>query len=371
MASYRKRGAHAARPATRPFVAVKRVHQPTAPPGGLHTGTGGNAGGGRPEMRGGAAFAPANSLPKVIAAMLVIGLGRVASPAVCGLRPSAEPTAAGVPAGLAAESYRAAAELTTGRPRWWDSSAGRLPSSSTRRHSSARWARSASTGTRHTTASAIGDLGQDRPPLDTAAARSAPDRIRMKVCGPSVITPACGPGLRLRWVQQPARARSEDASGVSAVAVDRSKCRGRPDRLHPPGGHRGQAGRITKLDPISCCGFIPGRRRDSSSRSGGVRRPRYSRMAAAVQGPADHKPEKLQAVQQHRPGMVRVGGHETSAPCAIRASPYGPGATVAVRAAAARQRDLAGDTHIKVVTETARGHQVRSCAAGPGRPRSR
>jgi len=103
MASYRKRGAHAARPATAPFVAVKRVPQTGAPRS--EPVTGGNRGSGR-KMRGVSGLRTRTSLPKVIAAMLVIGFGAVGFAGGLWFTPAAEPTAR-----IVVRSYPAAKKI--------------------------------------------------------------------------------------------------------------------------------------------------------------------------------------------------------------------------------------------------------------------
>ena len=148
MASYRRRGAHAARPVTAPFVAVK--HAPENGANGSAPVTDGIPGGGRRSVRGISltGFAPdrrcqgdrggargRRSGPVVRRRAVVHAVGR-----------------ATVEAFLLAwqeKQYQAAAQLTTGNPAEVAAhAAGRLPPARRGRASTCRWGRSASTGTR-------------------------------------------------------------------------------------------------------------------------------------------------------------------------------------------------------------------------------
>ena len=116
MATYRRRGAHAARPAAVPFVAAKR-----GPPGGADGSaplTDSNRGSGRKSIRGVrvSGLRTRTSLPKVIAAVLVIGFGAVGFAGGLWSTPSAEPTVQAFLLAWQQQQYQAAAALTTGRP---------------------------------------------------------------------------------------------------------------------------------------------------------------------------------------------------------------------------------------------------------------
>jgi len=113
MASYRKRGAHAARPAAAPFVAVKRE----PPPGATRRApvTGSMRGGGR-KMRAMNGLRTRPSLAKVIAAVLVILFGAVGFAGGLWSTPSAEPTVQAFLLAWQDQQYQTAAEMTTGKP---------------------------------------------------------------------------------------------------------------------------------------------------------------------------------------------------------------------------------------------------------------
>src|SRR5215467_1522148 len=104
MASYRRRGAHAARPIAAPFVDAKRAPEAAGVPPARQRARRGNGLRTRP------------SLPKVIVAVLVIGFGAVGFAGGLWSTPSAEPTVQAFLLAWQQQQYRAAAELTTGRP---------------------------------------------------------------------------------------------------------------------------------------------------------------------------------------------------------------------------------------------------------------
>ena len=108
MASYRRRGAHAARPAAAPFVAVKRA--PVLAARGRALLKHGIRGIGMNGLR------TRPSMAKVIAAVLVIGFGAAGFAGGLWSRPSAEPTVQAFLLAWQQKQYQAAAELTTGKP---------------------------------------------------------------------------------------------------------------------------------------------------------------------------------------------------------------------------------------------------------------
>src|SRR5438876_9516748 len=258
MASYRKRGAHAARPATAPFVAVKRVPRTGAP--GSEPVTGGNRGSGR-KMRGVSGLRTRTSLPKVIAAVLVIGFGAVGFAGGLWSTPSAEPTVQAFLLAWQQQQYRAAAELTTGKPA---AVAAALQDAYLQLDAAAFFVAMGPISQHGDTARAAVrasvDLGQDGAPWEydgSFTLRQTGSGWKI-VWSPSVITPGLRPGLRLAAVSSPPdRALLEDASGASLQLPSTAYVAGvRPDRLTHPEVTAARLGRITKLDPTQLLGFI-------------------------------------------------------------------------------------------------------------------
>jgi cell division protein FtsI/penicillin-binding protein 2 len=371
MASYRKRGAHAARPATAPFVALKRVPQTGAP--GSEPATDSNRGSGR-GMRGVSALRTRTSLPKVIAAVLVIGFGAVGFAGGLWSTPSAEPTVQAFLLAWQQHQYRAAAELTTGKPEvvatalqdaylQLDAAAFFVAMGPISQHGS----------TAHAAFSASVDLGQDGPPWDYNGGfdlRQTGSGWKV-VWSPSVINPGLRPGLRLAVVSStPSRALLEDAHGAPLQLASTAYVAGvRPDRLAHPEVTVARLGRITKLDPSQLLGFILAAPRSSFQELVVLRPAQYNRMAgrlARVPG-LIIKPEQLQLFSSIAPAVVGSVGTETSSTLRDQGIAYRPGATVGLSGLQrARQRDLAGTPSIKVVTETASGRQVAVLRSWPG-----
>src|SRR5438876_2562624 len=371
MASYRKRGAHAARPATAPFVAVKRVPRTGAP--GSEPVTGGNRGSGR-KMRGVSGLRTRTSLPKVIAAVLVIGFGAVGFAGGLWSTPSAEPTVQAFLLAWQQQQYRAAAELTTGKPA---AVAAALQDAYLQLDAAAFFVAmgpiSQHGNTAHAEFSASVDLGQDGPPWDYSGGfdlRQTGSGWKV-VWSPSVINPGLRPGLRLAVVSStPRRALLEDARGVSLQLPSTAYVAGvRPDRLTRPAVTAARLGRITKLDPTQLLGFILAAPRSSFQELVVLRPAQYSRMAsrlARVPG-LIIKPEQLRLFSSIAPAVVGSVGTETSSTLRDQGIAYRPGATVGLSGLQrAHQRDLAGTPTIKVVTETASGRQVAVLASWPG-----
>ena len=388
MASYRKRGAHAARPVTAPFVALKRVPQKgageNAPQNG-HVGdgskegarrvplTGGNRGSGR-KMRGVSGLRTRTSLPKVIAAMLVIGFGAVGFAGGLWSTPSAEPTVQAFLLAWQQHQYQVAAELTTGKP---EVVATALQDAYLQLDAAAFFVAmgpiSQHGNTAHAAFSASVDLGQDGPPWDYNGSfdlRQTGSGWKV-VWSPSVINPGLRPGLRLAVVSStPRRALLEDANGASLQLPLTAYVAGvRPDRLTHPEVTAARLGRITKLDPTQLLGFILAAPRSSFQELVVLRPAQYNRMAsrlARVPG-LIIKPEQLRLFSSVAPAVVGSVGTETSSTLRDQGIAYRPGATVGLSGLQrARQRDLAGTPTIKVVTETARGRQVAVLRSWPG-----
>lgn len=388
MASYRKRGAHAARPVTAPFVAPKRVPQKdpeeNAPQNG-HVGdgsregarrvplTGGNRGSGR-KMRGVSGLRTRTSLPKVIAAMLVIGFGAVGFAGGLWSTPSAEPTVQAFLLAWQQHQYRVAAELTTGKP---EVVATALQDAYLQLDAAAFFVAmgpiSQHGNTAHAAFRASVDLGQDGPPWDYNGGfdlRQTGSGWKV-VWSPSVINPGLRPGLRLAVVSStPRRALLEDARGAPLQLPSTAYVAGvRPDRLTHPEVTAARLGRITKLDPTQLLGFILAAPRSSFQELVVLRPAQYNRMAsrlARVPG-LIIKPEQLRLFSSIAPTVVGSVGTETSSTLRDQGIAYRPGATVGLSGLQrARQHDLAGTPTIKVVTETARGHQVAVLRSWPG-----
>jgi cell division protein FtsI/penicillin-binding protein 2 len=371
MASYRKRGAHAARPATAPFIAIKRVPQTGAPRS--EPVADGNRGGGR-KMRRVNGLRTRTSLPKVIAAVLVIGLGAVGFAGGLWSTPSAEPAVQAFLLAWQQHQYRAAAELTTGKP---EVVAAALQDAYLQLDAAAFFVAmgpiSQHGNTAHAEFSASVDLGQDGPPWDYNGSfdlRQTGSGWKV-VWSPSVINPGLRPGLRLAVVSStPRRAMLEDADGVPLQVRSTAYVAGvRPDRLKHPEVTAARLGRITKLDPSQLLGFILAAPRSSFQELVVLRPSQYSRMAsrlARVPGLVIRS-ENLRLFTSIAPAVVGSVGTETSSTLRDQGIAYRPGATVGLSGLQrAHQRDLAGTPTIKVVTETAGGRQVAVLRSWPG-----
>src|SRR5215468_1366561 len=371
MASYRKRGAHAARPATVPFVAVKRVPQTGAPES--EPVTGGDRGSGR-RMRGVSGLRTRTSLPKVIAAMLVIGFGAVGFAGGLWSTPSAEPTVQAFLLAWQQHQYRTAAELTTGNP---DVVTTALQDAYLQLDAAAFFVAMGPISQHGSTASAAFrasvDLGQDGPPWNydgrfTLRQTGSGWKI---VWSPSVINPGLRDGLRLAVVSgTPRRALIEDAKGAPLLLPSTAYVVGvRPDNLSRPLFTVLKFARITKLDPTQLLGWILAAPKASFQELVVLRPAQYGRMAsrlARVPG-LIIKPEPLRLFTSIAPAVVGSVGTETSSILRDQGIAYRSGATVGLSGLQrARQRDLAGTPSIRVVTETAGGHQVAVLRSWPG-----
>ena len=374
MATYRRRGAHAARPAAVPFVAAKR-----GPPGGADGSaplTDSNRGSGRKSIRGVrvSGLRTRTSLPKVIAAVLVIGFGAVGFAGGLWSTPSAEPTVQAFLLAWQQQQYQAAAALTTGRPAvvatalkdaylQLDAAAFGLAMGPISQHGdTARAAFRASV-----------DLGQDGAPWKydgDLGLRQTASGWKI-VWSPSVINPGLRNGLRLAVVSStPRRALLEDASGAPLQMPSTAYVAGvRLDRLTRPEVTAARLGRVTKLDPSQLLGWILAAPKSSFQELVEFRPGQYSRLAgrlARVPGLIIRQ-EQLRLFTSIAPAVVGSVGTETSSVLRDQGIAYRPGATVGLTGLQkARQRDLAGTTTIKVVTETASGHQVAVLASWPG-----
>ncbi len=378
MASYRRRGAHAARPAVASFVAAKRAPQPAVDGRALLDGStrGKKLSGlrGRGGKLSGLRTRP--SLPRVIVAVLVVGFG--ASLVTGGLwsTPSAEPTVQAFLLAWQQNEYQAAAELTTGDPAVV---ATALRNAYLQLDAAAFYLTMGPITQRGTTAraqfSASVDLGQDGAPWNY----NGNFRLRQTASGwrviwsPSVINPGLRPGLRLAVVSStPRRALLEDAAGTPLQVPSTAYVVGvRPDRLAHPAATATALGRVTKLDATQLLGWILAAPRTSFQELVVLRPTQYARMAARLGRVPGLiiRPEKLRLFTSIAPAVVGSVGTEVSSALRDQGITYRPGATVGLSGLQkARQRDLAGTPTIKVVTETATGRQVSVLAQWRGQP---
>jgi cell division protein FtsI/penicillin-binding protein 2 len=401
MASYRKRGAHAARPVAAPFVAPKRAPQNGAAGNAPHNGDVGNAshggttgatphGGraGRAPLTGGirgrsrgnirairvSDLRTRLSLPKVIVLVLVIGFGAAGFAGGLWSTPSAEPTVQAFLLAWQQQQYQAAAAMTTGRPTvvasalkdaylQLDAAAFFVAMGPIAQHgNTARAAFKASV-----------DLGQDGAPWNYSGGFD----LRLTGSGwkvvwsPSVINSHLRSGQRLAVVSTtPPRALLEDASGVPLQRPSTAYVIGvRPGHLTHPKVTAARLGRITRLDPGQLLGWILAAPKNSFQELVVLRPAQYGRMAgklAHVPG-LIVRPQQLRLFSSIAPAVVGSVGTETSSILRNQGIAYRPGATVGLSGLQrARQRDLAGTPTIKVVTETTAGHQVAVLQSWPG-----
>ena len=371
MASYRKRGAHAARPAAAPFVAVKRE----PPPGATRRApvTGSMRGGGR-KMRAMNGLRTRPSLAKVIAAVLVILFGAVGFAGGLWSTPSAEPTVQAFLLAWQDQQYQPAAEMTTGKPAVV---AAALQDAYLQLDAAAFFVAMGPISQHRNTAEAgfraSVDLGQDGPPWNYNG------RFRLRLTGggwkvvwsPSVINPGLRNGMRLAVVSStPRRALLEDAAGAPLLVPSTAYVIGvRPDRLTRPDVTAAKLGKITKLDPSQLLGWILAAPRNAFQELVVLHPAQYSRMAGRL-GKVPGlivRQEQLRLFTSIAPAVVGSVGTETSSVLRNQGIAYRPGATVGLSGLQkARQRDLAGTPTISVVTETADGRQVAVLQSWPG-----
>jgi Penicillin binding protein transpeptidase domain/NTF2-like N-terminal transpeptidase domain/Penicillin-binding Protein dimerisation domain len=376
MASYRRRGSHAARPVTAPFVADR--HAPENGAGGTAPDTGGIPGGGRRSVRGISlsVFRAPPPLAKVIAA--VIALGLVLAGLVGGLwsASSAEPTVEAFLLAWQDNQYQAAAQLTTGNPAvvaraledaylQLDAAAFYLTMGRISQHGNqARAAFQASV-----------DLGQDGAPWNYDGRfdlRQTSVGWRV-VWSPRVINPGLRPGLRLAVVSTtPKRALLEGASGTALQQPSTVYVAGiRPDRLADPAVTAAALGRVTKLDASQLLGWILAAPRSSFQELVVLRPGQYHWMAhrlARVPG-LIIRPARARLFTSIAPAVVGSVGTEASAELRDQGIAYRPGATVGLTGLQkALNHDLAGTSTIQVVTETAKGRKVSVLKSWPGQP---
>lgn len=313
-------------------------------------------------------------MPKVIAAVLVVGFGAVGFAGGLWSTPSAEPTVQAFLLAWQEQQYQAAAELTTGKPvvvaaalrdayLQLDAAAFHLGMGKITQHgNSAQAAFQASV-----------DLGQDGAPWNY----DGRFRLRQTASGwkvvwsPSVINPGLRPGLRLALVSStPPRALLEDAAGVPLQTPSTAYVAGvRAGHLARPWATALALGRVTRLDASQLLGWILAAPRNSFQELVVLRPAQYTRMArrlARVPG-LIVKQEKVRLFTSIAPAVVGSVGTEASAALRDQGIAYRPGATIGLSGLQkAHQRELAGTPTIEVVAETPSGHQVSVRARWPG-----
>jgi cell division protein FtsI/penicillin-binding protein 2 len=360
MASYRRRGAHAAarRPST-PFVSVKRVPQLAA--GGRvlrNGGVGGLVSGLRSRSRQlklGAAG--------LVAAILVAG---VAGGIVSG-EPSAEPTAQAFLLAWAQGQYRNAAALTTGAPK----AVATELRSAYQQLGAAAYYLSMGPITQHPGGTATAqfnasvDLGQDGPPWTyqghfTLRKTSAGWRV---VWGPSVINPALRPGLRLALVSRmPARAPVLDAEGASLIRSSTAFiAQVRPGKLASPAATAAALAQITGLDReqvLSVIRAAPQSERLTLLTLDPDSFRRLNRQLDRVPGLTIHEVSR-RLFNSTASDVTGVVGTEIAPALQAQGISYRPGTTIGVSGLQeVYQRQLAGSAKTLVVAENQTGHQM-------------
>ena len=357
MASYRRRGAHAAarRPST-PFVSVKR--DPQLAVGGrvpLKGGVGGLVGGLRSRSRqlklGAAGLA---------AAILV---GGVTSGIISG-EPSAEPTAQAFLLAWAQGQYKTAAALTTGAP-------GTVTTelrSAYEQLGAAAYFLSMGPITQHGDGTATArfyasvDLGQDGAPWSyqgqfTMRKTSAGWRV---VWAPSVINPRLRPGLRLAVVSKmPDRAPVLDAQGASLIRSSTAFiAEVRPGQLKNPGATAKAFAKITGLDReqvLSVIQAAPQSEKLTLLTLDPATFRRLSRALDRVPGVNVHQVD-VRLFHSTASDVTGVVGTENAHALKEQGISYRPGTTVGVSGLQeVYQRQLAGTADTEVVAENQAG----------------
>ena len=359
VASYRRRGAHAAarKPAT-PFVGVKRVPQPAV--GGRVPGSGGIGGlvGGlrlrSRQLKLGAAG--------LVVLLLIIGVaGGFASG-----EPSAEPAAQQFLLAWAQGQYKTAAALTTGEPatvttalrtayQQLGAAAFYLTMGPIDQHS----------GTAEAHFFASVDLGQDGAPWSYEgrfAMRKTSAGWRV-LWSPSVINPGLRQGLRMAVVtRMPARAPLLDAEGTPLIHPSPAwVAQVRPGKLAHPEQTAEKFAKVTGLDGQQVLSVI-----DAA--------PQTHPLTLVTLSPSAYA--KLRKKLGRVPGLMmrRVSlrlfdtsaadvtgtvGTELTPRLQAQGVSYRPGITVGIRGLqAVYQRRLAGSAETEVIAENQAGHQV-------------
>jgi cell division protein FtsI/penicillin-binding protein 2 len=371
MASYRRRGAHAAaRGHMSPFVGVKRVPELTVgEPAPRNRATGGT----RVRVSGLRARAPRLKLV-VAAAVAVVAVAGFIS----GLSgdASAEPTVQAFLLAWGQGQYRMAAGMTTGEP---GAVATSLRTAYQQLGAAAFYLSMGRITQGHGAAvarfGASIDLGQDGAPWNYQGL------LRLRKTGggwkvvwsPSVINPGLRPGLRLAVVSaMPARAPLLDAAGHPlAVSSTAYVAEVTPGRLASPEVTATAFGQVTGLDSGQVLGVI-------------LAAPRSAVLKLLTLDPASYA--KLSSGLSHVPGLAvhpvseRLFGSEasdvtgsvgTEASLALREQgvAYRPGSTMGESGLQeVFQRQLAGSPATEVIAEDGAGRQEAVLARWPGHP---
>lgn len=367
MASYRRRGAHAAtRGGAAPFVAAKRVPQLAASGRALlKGGTGGTRLGGLRSR------AP---LLKLCAAVIAVGV--LIAGVVSGFsgEPSAEPAAQAFLLAWGEGQYQAAAALTTGQP---SAVTTALRTAYQQLGAAAFYLSMGRIRQGHGTAQAAFyasvDLGQDGAPWNYRGVfklreTSAGWRV---VWAPSVINPGLRPGLRMAVMSRmPLRAQLLDTAGQPLTRLSAGfVAEVRPGGLRSPQATARTFGRVTGLDPGQVLGVI-------------LAAPRSALLKLVTLDPATYR--KLQPKLDRVPGLVIhkvtrrlfdsaasdiTGTVGTEASLALREEgiAYRPGTTIGLSGLQeVYQRKLAGTASTEVIAENRSGHQVAVLARWAG-----
>ena len=359
VASYRRRGAHAAaRKHATPFVGVKRVPQPAA--GGrvpLSGGIGGLVGGLRSRSRQlklGAAG--------VVVVLLTIGVaGGFASG-----EPSAEPAAQQFLLAWAQGQYKTAASLTTGAPatvttalrtayQQLGAAAYYLAMGPITQH--------ADTAEAHFYASV--DLGQDGAPWSYEgrfAMRKTSAGWRV-VWSPAVINPGLRQGLRMAVVSKmPARAPLLDAEGASLIHPSPAWiAQVRPGRLAHPEETAEAFAALTGLDDQQVLSVIRAAPQSHpltlvtlSPAAFATLRKKLGRIPGLVT-----RRVSLRLFDTSAADVTGTVGTELAPKLQAQGVTYRPGTTVGVSGLQrVFQRRLAGSAETEVIAENQGGHQV-------------
>lgn len=368
MASYRRRGAHAAaRGHVSPFVAVRRVPQlAVGERASLKRGTGGA------RLSGLRARVPR---PKLIAAAVVAVVAVAALIGGLSGDASAEPTVQAFLLAWGQGQYVTAAGMTTGDPATVTST---LRTAYQQLGAAAFYLTMGQITQSHGNAvahfGASVDLGQDGAPWNYQGSF----RLRKTSAGwkvvwsPSVVNPGLRPGLRLAVVStMPSRAPLLDAAGQPLTRPSTAYvAEVTPGKLASPQATAQAFGQVTGLDSSQVLGVI-------------LAAPQSSALKLVTLDPASYA--KLSSGLGHVPGLVIhpvserlfdsiapdvTGAVGTEASLALRDDgvAYRPGSTVGESGLQQLfQRQLAGSSATEVVAEDGAGRQVAVLARWPGR----
>lgn len=368
MASYRRRGAHAAGRPGASFVSARR-----APESAVNRRvplTGGNGGRKVSGVRG------RISRMRVIVAAIVVGFGAVGFYGGLWSSSSAEPTVQKFLLDWSEHDYRAAAGLTTGRPA---AVANALQTAYLQLHAAAFYLSMGSIKQQPSTAQAwfhaSVDLGEDGAPWQYQGHfRLRKGKSGWKIIwSPSVINPGLRAGLRLAVVTtMPPRAQLLDDTGKPLLIPSQVYDVGvRPDRLASPEATAAALGRATDLDPAQLLGQIVAAprtrfvhlvtlspddyrhlRRDLAKVPGLIVRPRLERLFTSL------APDVVGTVEAETSPVLRQEGVS-----------YHPGSTVGLSGLQrVFQTQLAGTPTTEVVAQSPDGSRVTVLRRWPGHP---